>query len=138
MRQCVPMSIDFKIVNKTAVITINRQEAMNAIDPETNDMLNEACDTFKNDPDLWVAILTGAGNKAFSTGADLKKMIPYSAERTAVEARESMEKPHAAFGAILRNFTCFKPMRDYLLRTEDAKEGPLAFTEKRKPNFMGR
>jgi acetyl-CoA C-acetyltransferase len=52
-------------------ITINRPEARNALTPPANDELDEVFDAFFADPDLWVAILTGAGEKAFSAGNDL-------------------------------------------------------------------
>ena len=59
------MSVDLDIIDKIAVITINRPEAMNAIDPETNEQLDAIWDEFRDNPDLWVAILTGAGQKAW-------------------------------------------------------------------------
>lgn len=62
--------------DKVVTITINRPEAMNAIDPETHQALIDAWIRFRDDDAVWVAILTGAGDKAFSAGADLKKMIP--------------------------------------------------------------
>lgn len=62
--------------DKVVTITINRPEAMNAIDPETHQALIDAWTRFRDDDAVWVAILTGAGDKAFSAGADLKKMIP--------------------------------------------------------------
>jgi E-phenylitaconyl-CoA hydratase len=57
-----------------ARITINRPEAMNAFDLETARLLAERFEAFDRDPDLRVAIVTGAGDKAFCAGADLKKM----------------------------------------------------------------
>jgi enoyl-CoA hydratase/carnithine racemase len=57
-----------------ARITINRPEAMNAFDLETARLMGERLKEFDGDPDLRVAILTGAGDKAFCAGADLKKM----------------------------------------------------------------
>jgi enoyl-CoA hydratase/carnithine racemase len=57
-----------------ARITINRPEAMNAFDLATARLLGERLKEFDRDPDLRVAILTGAGDKAFCAGADLKKM----------------------------------------------------------------
>lgn len=56
-----------------ARLTINRPEAMNAMDPETYRALSEAWMTVRDDPDIWVAVITGAGDLAFSAGADLKK-----------------------------------------------------------------
>lgn len=52
-------------------VTINRPEARNSVHPQANDELDEVFDAFFADPELWVAILTGAGDKAFSAGNDL-------------------------------------------------------------------
>ena len=52
-------------------VTINRPESRNAISPKTNAELDAVFDAYFADPDLWVAILTGAGEKAFSSGNDL-------------------------------------------------------------------
>ncbi|MBK0870662.1 enoyl-CoA hydratase/isomerase family protein [Saccharopolyspora sp. HNM0986] len=52
-------------------VTINRPEARNSLHPQANEELDEVFDAFFADPELWVAILTGAGDKAFSAGNDL-------------------------------------------------------------------
>jgi acetyl-CoA C-acetyltransferase len=52
-------------------VTINRPEARNSLHPMANDELDQVFDVFFADDDLWVAILTGAGDKAFSAGNDL-------------------------------------------------------------------
>jgi acetyl-CoA C-acetyltransferase len=52
-------------------VTINRPEQRNALTPPANDELAEVFDAFFADPDLWVAVLTGAGDKSFSSGNDL-------------------------------------------------------------------
>ncbi|TWH19625.1 acetyl-CoA acetyltransferase [Prauserella rugosa] len=52
-------------------VTINRPEARNSLHPDANAELDEIFDAYFADPDLWVAILTGAGDKAFSAGNDL-------------------------------------------------------------------
>jgi acetyl-CoA C-acetyltransferase len=52
-------------------VTINRPEARNSLHPQANEELDEIFDAYFADPDLWVAILTGAGDKAFSAGNDL-------------------------------------------------------------------
>jgi E-phenylitaconyl-CoA hydratase len=69
------MALIYEKKDRIAYITINRPEAMNAMDPETYTELSEAWMDVRDDPDVWVAIITGAGDKAFSTGADLKKTI---------------------------------------------------------------
>ena len=56
-----------------AWITLNRPESMNAFDPPTQQLLGEHLQAFDRDDALRVAILTGAGDKAFCAGADLKK-----------------------------------------------------------------
>jgi crotonobetainyl-CoA hydratase len=53
------------------IITIDRPEVLNALHPPGNAELSDVFDEFAGDPDLWVAIITGAG-RAFSAGNDLK------------------------------------------------------------------
>ncbi len=53
-------------------VTINRPERMNALHPPANEELAKIFDDFAADPELWVAILTGAGERAFSAGNDLR------------------------------------------------------------------
>ena len=55
-----------------AYITINRPEVMNALHYDTNVEMSAIFDDFKQDEESWVAIVTGAGNRAFSAGNDLK------------------------------------------------------------------
>jgi enoyl-CoA hydratase/carnithine racemase len=54
------------------VLTINRPQSRNAINLATARALDEALDACARDDDVWVVILTGAGDKAFSAGMDLK------------------------------------------------------------------
>lgn len=58
-----------------AVITLNRPEAHNALGHAIREGLRAAWDRFERDPALRVAILTGAGEKAFCAGGDLKEMV---------------------------------------------------------------
>lgn len=55
-------------------VTINRAEARNSLPPAAHFEMGEVFDLFEADPTLWVAILTGAGDKAFCAGADLKAL----------------------------------------------------------------
>src|SRR3954454_22082670 len=76
------MSYEFATYDKrgrTAYITLNRPHAMNALHLEAHLELKEIWEDFRDNPELWVAILTGAGERAFSAGNDLK----VTAERTA-------------------------------------------------------
>ncbi len=62
----------FETKGQVAVISINRPEKRNAITPPMQGMLRDAFKRFRDDDDLRVAVLTGAGDKAFTAGADLK------------------------------------------------------------------
>lgn len=64
------------VLNHVATVTINRPEAMNAIDPETSERLSGFWKEIRDNDDIWVAVVTGTGGKAFCAGADLKKAIP--------------------------------------------------------------
>ena len=54
------------------VLTINRPEARNAINGAVSVGIGTALDELAEDPDVWVVVLTGSGDKAFSAGMDLK------------------------------------------------------------------
>ena len=58
-------TILYETKGAVARITINRPEAMNAFDLETARLMAERFEAFDRDPDLRVAIVTGAGDKAF-------------------------------------------------------------------------
>ena len=75
------MALIYEKRGKVAYITINRPEVMNAMDPETYHELSQAWIDVRDDPDVWCAIITGAGDKAFSAGADLRKTIPREVEK---------------------------------------------------------
>jgi enoyl-CoA hydratase/carnithine racemase len=57
---------------RVLTVTIDRPEVMNALHPPANQELSRVFDEFVADPELWVAIITGAGDRAFSAGNDLK------------------------------------------------------------------
>ena len=61
--------------DRIAFVTLNRPEAKNAIDPETDELLWRTWEDFRDDDSVDVAIVTGAG-EAFCAGADLKTYIP--------------------------------------------------------------
>ncbi|MBI2304870.1 MAG: enoyl-CoA hydratase/isomerase family protein [Chloroflexi bacterium] len=70
------MALIYEKKGRIAWITLNRPEVLNAVDPETLNDLHQAWVDFRDDPQVWVAVLTGAGERAFCAGADLKKLIP--------------------------------------------------------------
>jgi E-phenylitaconyl-CoA hydratase len=66
------MPIDLAIDDAVAIITINRPERRNAMDAEHYKALSEAWIEVRDNPAIRAAIVTGAGDKAFTAGADIK------------------------------------------------------------------
>jgi enoyl-CoA hydratase/carnithine racemase len=66
--------IKYEVSDGIAWLTINRPEARNALNMAARDAFGEACRSFADDDDAQVLVLTGAGDKAFCAGADLKEM----------------------------------------------------------------
>jgi enoyl-CoA hydratase/carnithine racemase len=64
----------FEEKNRVAVITLNRPERLNAFDAGMYSGVNEALETFRDNPELWVAIIQASGDVAFSAGADIKAL----------------------------------------------------------------
>ena len=69
------MSIDFELEGGVALITINRPERLNAMDADAYQALADAWARVRDDPEVRVAVITGAGDRSFSTGADIKSFI---------------------------------------------------------------
>ncbi|MFJ7308889.1 crotonase/enoyl-CoA hydratase family protein [Peribacillus frigoritolerans] len=67
-------TVFFERYGKVALITLNRPEAMNAVNAQLWSDAGTAIEEFDKDPDLWVAVITGAGDKSFCAGADLKEI----------------------------------------------------------------
>lgn len=103
------MAINFEVKERTALITINRPDARNAIDQDSADELNAAWLRFRDDDELWVAVLTGTGEKSFCAGADLRRVGKFYAELTPAERRRRGEN-EPGFGGITRNLDIFKPI----------------------------
>ncbi|MDD4859527.1 MAG: enoyl-CoA hydratase-related protein [Dehalococcoidales bacterium] len=68
------MAVDYQKEGRIAIITINRPEAMNALNADVRREMDAALSDVRDDNDIWVAVITGAGEKAFCAGADLKEM----------------------------------------------------------------
>ena len=83
-------------------VTINRPEVYNAVHPPLSLELNEIWDNFGKEKDLWVAVLTGEGDKAFSAGNDLK----YSA----LPVEQKVQQPSSGFAGLTRRFNRTKPI----------------------------
>jgi len=83
-----------------AVVTINRPEVMNALHPPANEELSRVWDDVAEDPDVRVAILTGAGDRAFSAGNDLKWTAQHGVPRM----------PKGGFGGLVARDDLWKPL----------------------------
>ncbi|MBN2238336.1 MAG: enoyl-CoA hydratase/isomerase family protein [Dehalococcoidales bacterium] len=70
------MPIDYRKENRIAIITINNPDVYNALSPELLIELSDALIEYRDDPQLRACIITGAGEKAFCTGMDLKSVQP--------------------------------------------------------------
>jgi enoyl-CoA hydratase/carnithine racemase len=70
------MAVGYQKEGRMAVITLNRPEALNSFDPQQISEINKCFSDFNADEELWVAILTGSGERAFSVGADIKTTLP--------------------------------------------------------------
>jgi enoyl-CoA hydratase/carnithine racemase len=82
-------------------VTIDRPEVMNALHPPANIELGKVFDEFCEDDDLWVAIITGAGDRAFSAGNDLKYQAAGSG---------AIELPPMGFAGLTARYDNFKPV----------------------------
>jgi crotonobetainyl-CoA hydratase/dehydration protein DpgD len=60
---------------RVAYVTLNRPRVLNALDLRTHTALAEVWDDFERDPEVWVGVLTGAGDRSFSVGQDLKELV---------------------------------------------------------------
>jgi len=97
------MALIYEKKGKIAYITLNRPEAFNSLDPETLQELGQSLEDFRDDADLWVAIITGAGNRAFCAGADIAKMLPFMKD-------QCIRAPWKMAATIMRGLKVWKPI----------------------------
>ena len=69
-------NLNITVEDRVCVVELNRPHAMNSIDPEMRQELYAFYERMKKDDSIHVIIFTGAGDKAFCTGADLTKTMP--------------------------------------------------------------
>lgn len=103
----------YKKENGVATLVMNRPERRNAMSPEMIVLLVEAWANVRDDPEVRVAILTGAGDQAFSAGADLQLLIPLLSGARAPETewdRRIVEDKRLVMQALLRRFPLYKPV----------------------------
>ena len=79
-----------------SIVTINRPEVYNAVHPPLSLELDQVWNEFIEDSEQWVAVLTGAGEKAFSAGNDLK----YSAQ----PGKYKVQQPKSGFAGLTNRF----------------------------------
>jgi len=96
------LAIDYKKEGRIAIFTINRPEALNSMNMEAVRELHETMVDFRDDPELWVGIITGAGEKAFSAGADIKDTLPFM--------KEHRDSPWATPAIPMRGLELWKPL----------------------------
>ncbi|MFH0846565.1 MAG: enoyl-CoA hydratase-related protein [Chloroflexota bacterium] len=95
------MNVELEREGKIAIITLNRPRAFNSLDLTTFSEFHEKLVTFRDDPDLWVGIITGAG-RAFSIGADIREMLP--------SLKDNFSQGKALPGTIMRGLEIYKPL----------------------------
>ncbi len=87
--------------DRILTVTINRPEVMNALHAAANHELDAIFNEFDADPDLWIAIVTGAGDRAFSAGNDLK---------ATAAGGGGLGFPPSGFGGLTSRFESVKPI----------------------------
>ncbi len=92
--------INVETRGRVFIMTINRPEVMNALHSPAGMEMAEAWDAFEADDDLWIGVITGAGDRAFSAGNDLK----YQAKGG------DMSWPASGFGGLTSRMGCDKPL----------------------------
>lgn len=87
--------------NKTAIITINRPESLNALNAKTISELSSALEELNDDAECRVIILTGSGEKSFVAGADIKEFSDFGQDR----AEELSRNGHNSLFNKIENMT---------------------------------
>ena len=96
------MAVDYRKEGKLAFFTLNRPQALNAIDVESLEQLTQALMDFKSDDNLSAGIITGSGDRAFSVGADVGSILP--------KFKENIGKPSQATPTFFRGLDLWKPL----------------------------
>ncbi len=97
--------IKYEKRGRIAYITLNRPERLNALHLPAHHELSAAWDDFAEDDNAWVAIISGAGDRAFCAGNDLK----YVTEHPENIGRDDVQ-PRGGFGGITTRYDLYKPV----------------------------
>ncbi len=97
--------ITYEKRDRVARITINRPKSLNALHPPASAEMRQAFEDFRDDPDVWVCILTGSGDRSFCAGNDLKYQAEHGAKGQSYPGADTMP-----FGGITDDYTCWKPI----------------------------
>ena len=89
----LPETFTYEKRGRIAVMTLNRPQAANSMTREMIMGMDAAFDDFNADPDLHVAILTGAGDRAFCTGMDMKSALPAIADGDSMGYEDPVKRP---------------------------------------------
>ncbi len=92
--------VAYQVEDGLATITLQRPEAMNALDAITKDLLKEAVEQATGDPEVRAVLLTGTG-RAFCVGQDLKEHVTALAERPLEEVWATVERHFAPIATAL-------------------------------------
>jgi crotonobetainyl-CoA hydratase len=90
---------------RLTIVTLNRPEVMNALHAPAHAELGEVFDVFAADPEQWVAVVTGAGERAFSAGNDLKVTAAGGGSTATILPRHT-----GGFGGLTTRFDLDKPV----------------------------
>ena len=95
-----------------AILTLNRPEAMNAMNAQMRKELGDALVDFRDDNDAWVLVVTGAGDRAFCAGMDLKEMASNLAANANIPAggRRATEVAEPVPSLMAGNIEIWKPI----------------------------
>jgi enoyl-CoA hydratase/carnithine racemase len=94
--------VEYTREGKIAIFTINRPEALGALNVEGMTQLHNALLDFRDDDELLVGIITGTGDKVFSAGVDIKDYLPF--------VKRTTDKPWKRPAGIMRGLDIWKPL----------------------------
>ena len=89
-----------RVEGRVLHVTLNRPHVLNALHPEAHFELAQIFDAFAADPNLWIAVIRGAGERGFCTGTDLKVRAQLGQD----------DYPPSGFAGLTRRFDLDKPV----------------------------